>query len=432
MPGQGRAVVLRAAAGCLALAAAAATGPSAAVPARSAAAPAAALAPDAGVRAAGAARPALLAVAAAPRPASGPAPGPARLKHAVNLAAAQREALDRANAKVTAVTRALAALETRAETLSERYDQAMWLEQQDSAASAVAAARFAAARRTQRATARQLGEQAAADLKAGGGQGRLALMFGGPGGPGAYLNAVGMAEVVANNRVDLVAQSQADTAVTSLFARQAAGLLARARSDMNAAGSLKKAVEAAVAVQLTAVRAASARRGQAAGRFASATRAAAALKAASETPAPDRIPGSANYTPGQGWAPGDVATPAQGAAAVDWAVSQIGKPYRWGGAGPGSYDCSGLAMDAWTRTGVTLAHWTGYQWLSGPHVALTQLRPGDLVFYATNTADPATIHHVGIYLRQGMMVDAPYTGADVRIDSIHQFAGLIGATRPAA
>ena len=63
---------------------------------------------------------------------------------------------------------------------------------------------------------------------------------------------------------------------------------------------------------------------------------------------------------------------------------------------------------------------------------LSQLRRGDLVFYATNVADPATIHHVGIYLGDGLMVDAPYTGAVVRIDSIHAYAGLIGATRPAA
>jgi cell wall-associated NlpC family hydrolase len=88
-------------------------------------------------------------------------------------------------------------------------------------------------------------------------------------------------------------------------------------------------------------------------------------------------------------------------------------------------------MDAWARAGIQLAHWTGYQWKSGPGVPLNALRAGDLVFYATDTADPATIHHVGIYIGGGMMVDAPYTGANVRIDSIHQYSGLIGAIRPA-
>jgi cell wall-associated NlpC family hydrolase len=65
-------------------------------------------------------------------------------------------------------------------------------------------------------------------------------------------------------------------------------------------------------------------------------------------------------------------------------------------------------------------------------VPLAGLRRGDLVFYAFNIADPATIHHVGIYLGHGLMVDAPYTGSFVRIDSIYAFPGLIGATRPAA
>ena len=112
------------------------------------------------------------------------------------------------------------------------------------------------------------------------------------------------------------------------------------------------------------------------------------------------------------------ASAAQGDAAADWALTQLGKPYQWGAACPGSDDCSGLAMQAWARAGVRLLHWTGYQWVSGPHVPLARLRRGDLVFYAYNVADPATIHHVGIYLGCGLMVDAPYTGSFVRIDSI--------------
>jgi cell wall-associated NlpC family hydrolase len=88
-------------------------------------------------------------------------------------------------------------------------------------------------------------------------------------------------------------------------------------------------------------------------------------------------------------------------------------------------------MDAWAQAGVELLHYTGYQWEEGPHVPLNQLQRGDLLFYATNTADPSTIHHVGIYIGDGMMVDAPYTGAFVRIDSIYQPGGLIGAVRPA-
>jgi peptidoglycan DL-endopeptidase CwlO len=108
--------------------------------------------------------------------------------------------------------------------------------------------------------------------------------------------------------------------------------------------------------------------------------------------------------PSQAWGSG--ATTTQGDIAANWALIELGKPYQWGGAGPGTYDCSGRTMDAWAQAGVQLAHWTGYQWESGPHVPLNELQRGDLLLFATDTADPATIHHVGIYIGNGMMVDA--------------------------
>jgi cell wall-associated NlpC family hydrolase len=88
-------------------------------------------------------------------------------------------------------------------------------------------------------------------------------------------------------------------------------------------------------------------------------------------------------------------------------------------------------MVAWAHAGVQLLHYTGYQWQEGPHVPLNQLQRGDLLFYATNTSDPSTIHHVAIYIGNGKMVNAPFTGAFVRIDNMYQPGGLIGAVRPA-
>jgi cell wall-associated NlpC family hydrolase len=64
------------------------------------------------------------------------------------------------------------------------------------------------------------------------------------------------------------------------------------------------------------------------------------------------------------------------------------------------------------------------------HVSLGALQRGDLLFYATDNTDPGTIHHVGIYIGGGNMVDAPYTGVDVRIDSIYAPGQPIGAVRP--
>lgn len=115
-------------------------------------------------------------------------------------------------------------------------------------------------------------------------------------------------------------------------------------------------------------------------------------------------------------------------AALNYAESQIGKPYEWGAAGPDTYDCSGLVMWAYAQVGVSVDHWTGFQWNEGAHISLSDLRAGDLVFFATNTNDPNTIHHVGMYIGNGQMVEAPYTGANVRISNAFR-DDLIGAVR---
>jgi len=115
-------------------------------------------------------------------------------------------------------------------------------------------------------------------------------------------------------------------------------------------------------------------------------------------------------------------------SALNYAESQIGKPYEWGAAGPDTYDCSGLVMWSYAQVGVTVDHWTGFQWNEGAHISLSDLRPGDLLFFATNTSDPNTIHHVGMYAGNGQMVEAPYTGADVRMSNAFR-NDLIGAVR---
>jgi cell wall-associated NlpC family hydrolase len=86
-------------------------------------------------------------------------------------------------------------------------------------------------------------------------------------------------------------------------------------------------------------------------------------------------------------------------------------------------------MWAYDQVGVHLDHWTHDQWVEGAHISRADLRPGDLVFFAYNTSDPSTIHHVGMYVGNGEMVDAPFTGADVRYDSVLR-PDYIGAVRP--
>jgi hypothetical protein len=120
-----------------------------------------------------------------------------------------------------------------------------------------------------------------------------------------------------------------------------------------------------------------------------------------------------------------------GVTAAAFALGQLGKPYRWGAAGPAGYDCSGLTMTAYRASGVALPHVSRQQYGVGRHVRLTDLAAGDLVFYATRTADPRTIHHVGLYLGGGRMVEAAHSGVPVRIASIWRAGLLPLATRPA-
>jgi cell wall-associated NlpC family hydrolase len=104
-------------------------------------------------------------------------------------------------------------------------------------------------------------------------------------------------------------------------------------------------------------------------------------------------------------------------AVIGYARAQIGKPYQWGGAGPNTFDCSGLTMRAWQRAGVSLSHYTGAQWGETSRVAISDLRPGDLVFFGSSGP---TSHHVGLYIGGGQMIEAPYTGANVRYGSIYR------------
>jgi peptidoglycan DL-endopeptidase CwlO len=115
-------------------------------------------------------------------------------------------------------------------------------------------------------------------------------------------------------------------------------------------------------------------------------------------------------------------------AAVRWALAQLGDPYRWGMTGPDSFDCSGLTSSAYRAAGVSIPRVSRAQWGAGPHVAFANLLPGDLIFYADNPGDPGTIHHVGMYIGNGLMVHAPHTGDVVRVASIWR-EGYAGATR---
>nr|WP_275889248.1 NlpC/P60 family protein [Nakamurella flavida] len=140
----------------------------------------------------------------------------------------------------------------------------------------------------------------------------------------------------------------------------------------------------------------------------------------------------------------------RGQRVVEAAKQWLGTTYAWGGgtaSGPSrgirdggvadsygdynkiGFDCSGLALYAWAQVGVSLPHYSGYQYNSGTRISQSALQPGDLVFYARNTSDPSTIHHVAIYIGGGQVIEAPNSGSVVRIATMRT-SGYIGAVRP--
>jgi cell wall-associated NlpC family hydrolase len=102
-----------------------------------------------------------------------------------------------------------------------------------------------------------------------------------------------------------------------------------------------------------------------------------------------------------------------GGQALQAALSKRGDPYVWGAAGPGAFDCSGLVVWAYAQEGIALPHYTGDLWNSGVHIPRNDLEPGDLVFFFPD------ISHVGIYIGNGLMVDAPDFGLTVRVDPVY-------------
>jgi cell wall-associated NlpC family hydrolase len=119
----------------------------------------------------------------------------------------------------------------------------------------------------------------------------------------------------------------------------------------------------------------------------------------------------------------DVPVSGRAAAAVHFAMAQIGKPYVYGAAGPGAYDCSGLTMAAWAAAGVGLPHSSSAQYGSGTHISESQLQPGDLVFYYS------PISHVGMYIGNGLIVNAENPSAGIKVTGLYSMP-YAGAVRP--
>ncbi|HWC35704.1 MAG TPA: NlpC/P60 family protein [Mycobacteriales bacterium] len=292
---------------------------------------------------------------------------------------------------LTQVKAQIAALDAKAERITESYNAA-----RDRLAELQRKARLTQselARDQVQLTnsQRKLAAQAAAAYRGGGLDATMSLVTSGT--PQTFLDQTSALQEVAHFQATQVAAAaaaqrtlSADRILHSAQVKQQQATLAAITSQRNAINNL-------IAQQKSLL-----------GRLTSAAR--AQYNAAANAVAAHQLALRSSYTgPASG----------QAAAAVQYAYAQLGKPYYYGGAGPNSFDCSGLTMRAWEAAGVSLPHNAAAQQSEIPAVSLGALEPGDLVFFG----NPA--YHVGIYIGGGRFIQAPHTGTVVQETSLSSY-----------
>ena len=142
------------------------------------------------------------------------------------------------------------------------------------------------------------------------------------------------------------------------------------------------------------------------------------MRAADRPAAPSQPSGPVAPPPSGGGGGGS----GSAAAVVAYARAQVGKPYCYGGSGPGCFDCSGLTMMAWRQAGVSLPHSSASQYNVGRRISAGELQPGDLIFYYS------PISHVSVYIGGGQRISATHTGDYVRVQSLG--SSIVGYARP--
>ena len=322
-----------------------------------------------------------------------------------------------ARARAAALAQTVAQLQTKAEVATERYDAVETKLGAAVTARLLAQRDLDAANTSSDADAAVTADHVRALYESGGPTTLLATVLDGSDLTDALAryHDVGMVLGVDQNRTSdaeararHIADVEATLAATASTVTKLQAAAARAAVE----------VRAVLAVQQQALSDANAQVRQLA---AAAARAAAAASAASFQQALLAAGGSLDGT----------TTPPNAivVAAIAAARTKLGDPYLWGGTGPDAYDCSGLTQFAYGSAGIVLPRVAADQYNVGRHVALSELLPGDLLFWATDTGDPTTIHHVAMYLGNGMMIAAPHTGDVVKIEPVYM-DGYIGATRP--
>ena len=377
-------------------------------------------------------------------------PSQSQVDQANQAANDAKAAVDPAQAALVAAQQHLAQLESAAREAQQRYTEATAREQAAQQAAVQAtrhahdAAEFADAAKVQlgRLVAAAYREGEAADLSS------LTIVLDVK-DPQQYMDGVHVVRRVLESQTSIVnhaenasataatAKAQADASATALRAAQVE--VARSAQQARQAADAAQTQVSALGSQLDAVLAKQQAAQTAATRLAQQRQNGLAQQQAEEQAQQQAAQQAAQQqdsnSGGSGSAPstgGGVPPYASGIAAqaLQYALAQLGKPYKWGGTGPDSFDCSGLAMRAYESAGVDLPHFAAFQYQASHSLTYGQLRPGDLIFWATDPKDSNTIYHEAIYLGSGKMVQAPKTGWNVMISDMWMWGPIQFYARP--
>ena len=298
----------------------------------------------------------------------------------------------------------ISALNTQAEKITESYDGATTQLAALQRKERVTNRTLAHDRSTLSAVQQRVAAGAAAAYRTGGLDPTLSLVSSGT--PQTFLDQTASLDEVARYEANEV--SSADAAQRQVAAAQVVhnAQVAQQRTALAAISAKKQQIEGLLSQQQALL-----------SRLKASQR--AALAAAQQHAVSHEVAQRTTYTPPPPAYNG--AASGRAAVAIQYAYAQLGKPYQWGGAGPDTFDCSGLVMRAWGAAGVGLPHSAAGDQAMLPDVSLSALEPGDLIFYGR----PA--YHVALYIGGGRIIQAPHTGANVEIASV---GGATSAGRP--
>jgi cell wall-associated NlpC family hydrolase len=332
---------------------------------------------------------------------------------------ATADPLGSARAQAAALTKTVARLQTRTEVATEQYD-AVEARLNDAVAERGRADQALNAVQQRASTAAQtVADRARALYETGGDSSVLASVITGQNAAAALESYRLAGDILSYESRTAHAAALTVTRARVLDARDASVSRSVTKLQVAARADATK-VETALATQRRALAAANGT----VRRIMRADQMAAAAASAADFTTTFEAAGGTIDPSGSTAAPNNVA-----AEAIAAARNRLGVPYVWGATGPDAFDCSGLTQWSYAHAGIALPRTAAEQWNAGPHPALADLEPGDLLFWALNTSDPATIHHVAMYIGSGMMIAAPHTGENVQIQPVYM-AGFIGAVRP--